>query len=621
MEVANQKIDTANIAIEDANSEKDRMSEAMMMVMDLRLTEKSYLQFHDANYRSKFDQQAQELSPKFQELGHQKIIQYFDQYCQELVDYTTVHNTHEKLKIEMSKPIKNSKNHIGNIMDTLEEQQAVLQLEGDDLNGTQLELLNVLRDNMILFLELEGLQKEYLRTGEDKYIDAYKELATGEAMYSIDALVEMCDVIGEEEFINKSITIKDSLGQFMGFIDQSLVYGEQEVDLKQKLDQSGQNIIAAADHEMEAADAAVAVQHDEAELAHDSALHSKEKAAEAQDLAQLVSNIIGASGIVGFLLISWVIVRSINKSLLKVIAGLSECSIDVAGSARQVSDASSNLANESSQQAATLEETASSLEEMSAVTKQNAQLAGDANKLMDDAKAFVDSANQSMQQLTGSIADISKASNETSLIIKTIDEISFQTNLLALNAAVEAARAGDAGKGFAVVAEEVRNLATRSAEEASNTGVLISGTLIKVDEGSALVNAANKIFEEVTLNNANVADKMDQIASASDQQATGVGQLNEAVALMDNSTQQAAANAEQTAGASRELTSQADLMSGYVQELVNLVGGDAKRQTQTASVNNDQPSSWGTPRNDSNNNSFSLDSDLHESYEPEVIEL
>ncbi len=624
MEDANQKIDHANAAIDEANSEKQQVSLAMMKVMDLRLTEKSYLQFHDSTLRTRFDQEAGELSPLMTELDHQEMLSYFDQYQEQLNSYTQVHNTHEQLKIDMAKPIENSKNLIGQIMDNLEEQQAVLQLEGDDLNGIELELLNVLRDNMILFMELQSLQQKYLSTGDQKYIEDYKELATGEAMYSIDALVEMSDALGNQDYGQKSQTIKDSLGEYMGFIDQSLALGSQEVELLQEINLSGEAIITAANVALDHADEAVATQRVEAEHAKKTAGEAKETAGGARDKAQMVSLIIGISGIVGFLIVSWLLIRSINQSLLKVISGLTECSTDVAGSARQVADASNGLANQSSQQAATLEETSSSLEEMSAVTKQNAQLAGEANTLMDNARNIVETANKSMHQLTGSISDINKASNETSLIIKTIDEIAFQTNLLALNAAVEAARAGDAGKGFAVVAEEVRNLATRSSDEASNTGVLISKTLSKVSEGSSLANEANTKFGQVTENNTEVAEKIEHIATASAQQAEGVSQLNEAVSLMDSTTQQAAANAEESASAARELTSQADLMNGLVQELVELVGGSAKQLSHQVSGPS-QPTSWNAPQGNQTRTQpvvdLEVDADLHENYEPEYIDV
>jgi Methyl-accepting chemotaxis protein (MCP) signalling domain len=621
MEKANSKIEAANVAIDEANGEKQKMSTAMMAVMDLRLVEKTYLQFHDSAERAKFDQQAGALSPMLKDLGRQDMLGYFDQYCQQLVDYTRVHGVHDQLKVDMAKPIAHSKTVISEIMGGLEEKQSILLLEGDDLNATELELLNVLRDNMILFMQLEGYQKDYLATGDQKFIEAYKELATGEGLYSIDSLIEMCDALGEPSAIEKSLEVKESLNQFMGFIEQSLVYGEQEVDFRRQLNQSGQSVIMAANAAMQEADSAVASQKSSAEEARAAAVAAKESAAGARDTAQMVSLVIGISGVVIFMFMSWILVRSINHSLLKVISGLTECSGDVAASASQVAEASNSLATESSQQAATLEETASSLEEMSAVTKQNAQLATEANILMNEAGASVGAASDSMLLLTGSISDINKASNETSLIIKTIDEIAFQTNLLALNAAVEAARAGDAGRGFAVVADEVRNLATRASNEASNTGVLISGTLEKVHEGSSLVEETNGSFAKVAENSANVNEKMAQIATASAQQAEGVSQLNDAVALMDNSTQQSAANAEETAGASRELASQVDTMNNYVQELVNLVGGAATKLSR--SVTSTAPTAWHQDRPERRESVpvLTLDADLEESYNPEYIDV
>ncbi len=160
----------------------------------------------------------------------------------------------------------------------------------------------------------------------------------------------------------------------------------------------------------------------------------------------------------------------------------------------QVSSASQQLAAGSSEQAASIEETSSSLEEMSSMTSQNADNAGCADNLMKEVNQVVGQANASMTELTTSMAHISQASEETSKIIKTIDEIAFQTNLLALNAAVEAARAGEAGAGFAVVADEVRNLAMRAADAAKNTADLIEGTVKKVSDGSDLVTKTNDAF-------------------------------------------------------------------------------------------------------------------------------
>jgi methyl-accepting chemotaxis protein len=209
------------------------------------------------------------------------------------------------------------------------------------------------------------------------------------------------------------------------------------------------------------------------------------------------------------------------------------------------------------------------------MTKHNADNASAADNLMKQSRQMVDRANGSMTELTQSMVDISKASDETSKIIKTIDEIAFQTNLLALNAAVEAARAGEAGAGFAVVANEVRNLAMRAAEAAKNTSALIEGTVKKVKEGSELVERTNTAFSEVSKSAAKVGDLVAEIAAASGEQAQGIVQVNKAVSEMERVTQQSAANAEESAAAGEELTAQAEQLKRYVGDLNVLIGGKA----------------------------------------------
>ena len=281
-------------------------------------------------------------------------------------------------------------------------------------------------------------------------------------------------------------------------------------------------------------------------------------------------------GLVLGIALSWIIGRGITKPLRQIIAELTASADQVTSASGQVSTASQSLAEGSTEQAASIEETSASLEEMSSMTRQNADNAGQANNLMKEASVVVGKANDSMGQLTGAISEISKASEETSKIIKTIDEIAFQTNLLALNAAVEAARAGEAGAGFAVVADEVRNLAMRAADAAKDTAALIEDTVKKTSGGSELVNVTNEAFSEVSTSAGRVGELVSEIAAASREQAEGIEQVNQAVVDMDKVTQQNAANAEESASASEEMSAQAELLKDMVGGLVTLVEGKSK---------------------------------------------
>lgn len=270
---------------------------------------------------------------------------------------------------------------------------------------------------------------------------------------------------------------------------------------------------------------------------------------------------------------AFVLARSITGPIATVMKGLNESADQVSSASGQVSTASQQLAEGASEQAAAIEETSSSLEEMASMTRQNADNASQANKLMIETKETVLGASHIMDKLTASMDEISRASEKTSKIIKTIDEIAFQTNLLALNAAVEAARAGEAGSGFAVVAEEVRGLAIRAAEAAKNTTGLIESTVKLVKEGAELVAKTAGEFSEVAARVSKSGELVGEISAASQEQANGIGHLNQAVSEMDKVVQQNSANAEESASASEEMNAQAMQMKEFVMRLVSLVGG------------------------------------------------
>jgi methyl-accepting chemotaxis protein len=282
----------------------------------------------------------------------------------------------------------------------------------------------------------------------------------------------------------------------------------------------------------------------------------------------LVALLVGAA-------VAYGVTRSITRPLSHIIGSLASGADQTLSAAEQVSSASQGLAQGASEQAASLEETSSSLEEMSTMTRKTADMARDASLLSAQTKTSADQGNRAMARMADAIDGIQKASSETAKIVKTIDEIAFQTNLLALNAAVEAARAGEAGKGFAVVAEEVRNLAMRSAEAARTTSSLIEGSVGSSKNGVTIAQEVGKTLVEIQQSVEKVNAFIAEIATASEKQSQGIGQVNQAMQQLDKVTQSNAAGAEESAAASEELSSQAEQVKAVVAEMQALVGGQA----------------------------------------------
>jgi methyl-accepting chemotaxis protein len=252
--------------------------------------------------------------------------------------------------------------------------------------------------------------------------------------------------------------------------------------------------------------------------------------------------------------------ETLDQSLQQVAVGADQ----IASASQQIGTGAQSLAQGTSEQASSLEKVSSSLQEMNAMTRQNAANAKEARGIAEATKTSAEHGSDSMQRLSGAMDLIKKSSDDTAKIIKTIDEIAFQTNLLALNAAVEAARAGEAGKGFAVVAEEVRNLAMRSAEAAKNTTDMIEGSVKNSENGVIINQEVMKNLEEINAHAKRVSEVMAEIAAASDQQSQGVGQVNTAMEQMNQLTQANAANSEESASASEELSAQAQEMRAMV---------------------------------------------------------
>ncbi|HEY5761474.1 MAG TPA: methyl-accepting chemotaxis protein [Steroidobacter sp.] len=253
------------------------------------------------------------------------------------------------------------------------------------------------------------------------------------------------------------------------------------------------------------------------------------------------------------------IARSLNgfiEKLHQIISTTKSLSESMSSGALQIASGNDDLNQRTQEQAAALEETASSMEEMTATVKQNADNARQANQLSTNARAHAEKGGQVVQRAVGAMDEINASSRKIADIIGVIDEIAFQTNLLALNAAVEAARAGEQGRGFAVVASEVRSLAQRSASAAKEIKDLINDSVNKVRAGSELVDESGRTLTDIMESVKRVSDIVAEIAAASEEQAQGIDQVNNALTTMDSMTQQNAALVEEASAASKSLEQQ-----------------------------------------------------------------
>jgi methyl-accepting chemotaxis protein-2 (aspartate sensor receptor) len=252
--------------------------------------------------------------------------------------------------------------------------------------------------------------------------------------------------------------------------------------------------------------------------------------------------------------------ESLTRTVSLVRRGVDEINVG----SREISAGNTDLSSRTEQQAASLEETAASMEELASTVKQNADNARQANQLAASASDVAERGGSAVAEVVNTMQGISGSSRKISEIVSVIDGIAFQTNILALNAAVEAARAGEQGKGFAVVAGEVRSLAQRSAQAAKEIKSLIEDSVSKVGAGSQQVERAGSTMQEIVASVKRVTDIMGEISAASEEQSSGIDQVNRAVSQMDEVTQQNAALVEEAAAAAGSLQEQAQRLAEAV---------------------------------------------------------
>ncbi|WMW81784.1 methyl-accepting chemotaxis protein [Undibacterium cyanobacteriorum] len=250
-------------------------------------------------------------------------------------------------------------------------------------------------------------------------------------------------------------------------------------------------------------------------------------------------------------------IRQLKINLGSVVGDIRSNFMSITMATDEIANGNMELSSRTESQASSLEETASSMEELASTVDQNAQNAREANDVAAQASEQAVTGGKVVGQVVATMHEISDSSNKIVDIISIIDGIAFQTNILALNAAVEAARAGEQGRGFAVVASEVRALAQRSAAAAKEIAGLIKSSVVQVDQGAAYANQANQAMMEIVESVHRVATIMGEISFASNEQSEGIAQVNDAITLMDNVTQQNSAMVEEAAAAAGSLSEQA----------------------------------------------------------------
>ena len=253
--------------------------------------------------------------------------------------------------------------------------------------------------------------------------------------------------------------------------------------------------------------------------------------------------------------------RQLNINLTAIVGDVRTSVGSIEAATRAIAEGNQDLAQRTEAQAANLEQTAASLAQIAAKAGQNTDSAERADGLVGEASRVAGRGGEAVREVGSTMGQISGSATRIVDIIGLIDGIAFQTNILALNAAVEAARAGEQGRGFAVVASEVRNLAQRSAAAAKEIKSLIDESVQKVHHGSELVDQAGATMGEIVGSINRVTDIMAEIMAASQEQSTGIEEVNRAILQMDQATQQNAALVEEASAAAQQLREEADSLA------------------------------------------------------------
>lgn len=284
--------------------------------------------------------------------------------------------------------------------------------------------------------------------------------------------------------------------------------------------------------------------------------------------ASVLAFLLGAGSLTGnFILIGQGLKDNLNRSMAHIDRSIEE----IAAVVNTFAGAAQQQAADAGHQASALGDAATNLKVMSVSTSENHQSTKEATGLSNDALAIINKGVINVIEMIGSVEGIKKASDETSKVLNSIDEIAFQTNLLALNAAVEAARAGEAGKGFAVVAEEVRNLSMKSSEAAKETAALIANSNNSIKSGMAQAEQVNEVFAEIDSVTKDVAEIIERVARETGNQVDNIKQINSSMKAIESFSSGHSASMQTARVSSEELASRIDEVKPVINDFLRYV--------------------------------------------------
>lgn len=434
-----------------------------------------------------------------------------------------------------------------------------------DMNGA-FKVSNALK----AYFECSSLANSFLLTSQLSYAESAKQSIrqVGESIARLQAdqeeLVKLDESLADPEKDKLLKALAAAAVAYTAALDEIIVFKQARNDTISSLNRIAPEFTGAL---VRVKDSVTSFQ-----AGLEDRMRAEQRSSEIQVLA-----CTAAGGLIG-IFAAWFVIRSITRPISGIANQLASESAQTHAAALKVAEVSTAMSDGASRQAASLEESSASLHEMASMTSRNSEGAQSAKTLAAEARSTADAGARDMAAMRTAMSAIQSSSSEISKIIKTIDEIAFQTNILALNAAVEAARAGEAGAGFAVVAEEVRSLAQRSAQAAKETAAKIADASAKSEQGAQISSQVAGSLDSIVHKIRQLDEMVGAIAQASHEQSEGIGQLNQAVAGMDQITQSNAALAQQSATSAEELQGQSAQVRAAVSELLRMVHGQVQAE-------------------------------------------